>query len=73
MPNTRTQPTSRNLLLQTYICAAELATWGVGPDGIGYMMISVRELEVAIRYVHVCPQCMGFDIHINSSLLWLTR
>ncbi len=28
--------TSRNLhvLLQTYICAAELATWGVGPDVI---------------------------------------
>ncbi len=32
MPNTRTQTTSRNLLLQTDICAAELATWGVGPD-----------------------------------------
>ncbi len=34
MLNTRTQTTSRNLLLQTYICAAELATWGVGPDAI---------------------------------------
>ncbi len=34
MPNTRTQTTSRNLLLQAYICAAELATWGVGPDVI---------------------------------------
>ncbi len=33
MPSTRTQTTSRNfILLQTYICAAELATWGVGPD-----------------------------------------
>ncbi len=32
MPNTRTQTTSRNLLLQTYICTAGLATWGVGPD-----------------------------------------
>ncbi len=32
LPNTRTQTTSRNLLLQTYICAAELTTWGVGPD-----------------------------------------
>ncbi len=32
MPNTRTQTTSRNLLLQTYIRAAGLATWGVGPD-----------------------------------------
>ncbi len=32
MPNTRTQATKRNLLQQTYICAAELATWGVGPD-----------------------------------------
>ncbi len=36
--STRTQTnmhlslTSRNLLAQTYICAAELATWGVGPD-----------------------------------------
>ncbi len=39
MAKTRTQTTSRNLLLQTYIhvhvCAAELApiaTWGVGHD-----------------------------------------
>ncbi len=24
--------TSRNLLAWTYICAAELATWGVGPN-----------------------------------------
>ncbi len=32
MPNTRTQTTSCNLLLQTYICVAELATWDVGPD-----------------------------------------
>ncbi len=32
MPSTRTQTTSCNLLLQTYICTAELATWGVGPD-----------------------------------------
>ncbi len=32
MPNTHTQTTSHNLLLQTYMCAAELATWGVGPD-----------------------------------------
>ncbi len=32
MLSTRTQTTSHNLLLQTYICAAELATWGVGPD-----------------------------------------
>ncbi len=31
MPNTHTQTTSRNLLLQTNICAAELATCGVGP------------------------------------------
>ncbi len=33
MPNTHTQTTrtSRNLLLQTYICATKLATWGVGP------------------------------------------
>ncbi len=29
MPNTRTQTTPRNL---PYICAAGLATWGVGPD-----------------------------------------
>ncbi len=34
MPNTCTQTTSRNLLLQMYMCAAELATWGVGPDVI---------------------------------------
>ncbi len=34
MANIRTQTTSRNLLLQAYICAAELATWGVGPDVI---------------------------------------
>ncbi len=34
LPNTRTQTTSRNLLLQTYTYAAELATWGVGPDVI---------------------------------------
>ncbi len=32
MPNTHTQTISRNLLLQTYICAAELATWHVGLD-----------------------------------------
>ncbi len=32
MPNTRTQTTSRNLLLQTYMCTAGLAAWGVGPD-----------------------------------------
>ncbi len=32
MTSTRTQTTSRNLQLQTYTCAAELATWGVGPD-----------------------------------------
>ncbi len=40
MPNTHTQTdmhlslTSRNSLAWTYIhvCAAELATWGVGPD-----------------------------------------
>ncbi len=42
MPNTRTQTnmnlslTSRNLLARTYICAAELATWGVGLD-VKYM------------------------------------
>ncbi len=27
-----TQTTSCSLLLQTYMCAAELVTWGVGPD-----------------------------------------
>ncbi len=35
MPNTRTQTTSRKLLLQTYICATDLATWAVGPDVCG--------------------------------------
>ncbi len=32
MPHTRTQTSASNLLLQTYISAAQLATWGVGPD-----------------------------------------
>ncbi len=38
VPYTRTQTnmhlslTSRNLLARTYICTAELVTWGVGPD-----------------------------------------
>ncbi len=32
MPNARTQTTSHNLLLQTYISAVELVTWGVGPN-----------------------------------------
>ncbi len=40
MPNTRTQTsmhlslTSHNLLARTYICVAELATWGVCPDAL---------------------------------------
>ncbi len=29
-----TQTTSCSLLLQTYMCAAELVAWGVGPDVI---------------------------------------
>ncbi len=38
IPSTCTQTTSRNLLLQTYICAAELVTCGVGPDVVHVYM-----------------------------------
>ncbi len=38
--------TSRSLLAQTYICAAELATWGVGPDFCGQMMSHSGQLPL---------------------------
>ncbi len=49
MPGTRTQTTSRNLLLQTYICAAELATWGVGPD---VLKDHIDVLRLLLRLAH---------------------
>ncbi len=57
MPYTRTQTTSRNLLLQTYICAAELATWGVGPDvyyhGLGNRFLLVFMLPKFFTLLYI--------------------
>ncbi len=60
MPNTRTQTTSRNLLLQTYMYAAGLATWGVGPDVIKLKIIIEDVLRTILlitslsHYTYVC-------------------
>ncbi len=48
MPHTRTQTTSRNLLLQMHICAAELATWGVCPDVNTGKEMTKKGIEAAI-------------------------
>ncbi len=50
VPNTRTQTTSRNLLLQMYMCAAELATWGVGPDVLPIKLSSNALMHVILHY-----------------------
>ncbi len=53
MPNICTQTTSRNLLLQPYIilCAAELVTWGVGPD-----VYTPSKGKIVLRNVMYTPQ-----------------
>ncbi len=51
MTNSRTQTISRNLLPEMNICAAELATWGVGPD-VG---VSIIITEVQARLINL-PQ-----------------
>ncbi len=60
MPNTRTQTTSRNLLLQTYICAVELVSWGVGPD---------VTLLVATKWVYVTPLVVDYGFKQSNVIM----
>ncbi len=57
MPNICTQSTSRNLLLQPYIFAAELVTWGVGPNVYTPKIVLCNVMYTPqIRKGKMCPR-----------------
>ncbi len=58
MPNTRTQTTSRILLLQTYIRAAGLVTWGVGPDVRNNVFLIIILQLVVIKLNHLLTKIL---------------
>ncbi len=85
MPNTRTQTTmhlsltSCNLLLQTYICAAKLATWGVGPAqrSCFFLFFSSYTCNLLAR-TYICTAKLatwgvGPDVSMNAILLFSAR